>query len=306
MEKNCYITFADEKFITCVIRQMQRIEYLQTKYPYIILVGEEDLYTQNKLREHSIDFDLVSIENFTTEIYDIKAKYFTDVLRFRKTFNKFKILDYLNKYDKICWVDADIIFIENQDSIFDDMPEKTIFKGRQNANKLIDGSVFVLSNNLNIEEFKDFIYKNQNISNTDEEILNKYFVNKIESLLLDPASFNRILHFSGGVKLYHFDGLSYFFNDISAEDFNYLIDNNFLVLRELNTEWANLLRAMAEKTVKFNVIYLDSKTKKIIKEKEKPKTILPKDQGQKQKQEQSILELKKSIQNLRKIVLNNN
>lgn len=303
MEKNCYITFVDEKYVTCVIRQMQRIKHLNIKYPYIILVGEEDLYTQNKLQEHSINFNLVSTENFTTQIYDIRAKYFTDVLRFKKTFNKFKILDYLYKYDKICWVDADVIFVENQDNIFD-MPEKTIFKGRQNANKLIDGAIFVLSNNLNIEDFKTFVYENQSISNTDEEILNKYFSNKIESLLLNSYSFKKILHFVGGVKLYHFDGLSYFFNDISAEDFNNLIDNNSLMLRELNIEWANLLQTMAEKTEKFNMVYFNSKTNKTLETKEKSE--LPLKYIPSKDKDQSIFELKKSIQNLRNSISNNN
>ena len=162
MEKNCYITFVDEKYVTCVIRQIQRIKHLNTKYPYIILVGEEDLYTQNKLREYSIDFDTVSIENFTTPIYDINAKYFTDVLRFRKTFNKFKILDYLNEYNKICWVDADVIFVENQDSMFD-FSDKVIFKGIKNPIQKIDGAIFIITKELNVENFKKFIYDHQNI-----------------------------------------------------------------------------------------------------------------------------------------------
>lgn len=250
MEKNCYITFVDEKYIKCIVRQMQRVKYLKTKYPYIILVDKNDLYTQNQLKEHQIDFELVIGDTFKTQINKDK-RYFSDTLRFRKTFNKFKMLDYLNQYDKICWVDADTIFIDNQDVIFD-MPSDIIFKGLE-----IDGGIhgfqFIITNKLNIKNFKIFLYKNQNVYNTDEDILNAYFLNHPQSLIV--KSFKNSIHFGGALKLYDFHILSYLFNDIPQEEFNLFMDNYFDLLIDMEFEWRKTISKLATKCSDIHTAY---------------------------------------------------
>ena len=149
---NCYMTFTDEQYLPCVIRQAQRIKYLNSKYEYIVMVDENDLVSQKVLKENNIHY------------ISIKQKLFSQAAsgRFQKTFNKFKIIDYLDKYEKICWLDADTILTENIDYLFDKMSINCQFLGF--FNKLINISeqfplihklFFTMSN----KEFNNFIDK---------------------------------------------------------------------------------------------------------------------------------------------------
>lgn len=237
MENNCFITFVDEKYITCIIRQMQRITYLKTKYPYIILVDVEDLYTQSELKNNQINFELVSNEIFTTP-----ANVRED-MRFQKTFNKFQILNYLNQYNKVCWVDADIIFTKNQDNIFE-MPENIIYKGIKNDINKIDGSIFVLTQALNVKNFKTIVYNCQNYYHTDEEILNMCFLNNPKSLFVGPIS--GILHMCGKYKLYMFPDISFIFKDMNTIEFNQFIDNYYKLLEKIQENWITALAQLLD------------------------------------------------------------
>lgn len=237
MENNCFITFVDEKYITCIIRQMQRIAHLKTKYPYIILVDTEDLYTQSKLRNNQINFELVSNEIFTAPTET------RENIRFKKTFNKFKILNYLNQYNKVCWVDADIIFTKNQDNIFE-MPDNIIYKGMKNGIGEIDGSIFVLAQTLNVKNFKTIIYNCQNYCHADEEILNMCFLNNPKSLFVGPIP--GILHMCGKYKLYMFPDISFIFKDMNITEFNQFIDNYYELLEKAQENWIIALSQLLE------------------------------------------------------------
>lgn len=247
MENNCFITFVDEKYITCIIRQMQRIAHLKTKYPYIILVDAEDLYTQSELKNHQINFELVSNETFTSPIEETSEN-----MRFRKTFNKFKILNYLTQYNKVCWVDADIIFIKNQDHIFE-IPENIIYKGTKNDIDQIDGSMFILTQALNIKNFKTIIYDCQNYCYTDEEILNMCFLNHSKSLFVEQIS--GILHMGGKYKLYMFPDISFIFKDINAIEFNQFLDNYYGLFNEAQDNWTIALSQLLHLVYKIKDIF---------------------------------------------------
>lgn len=223
-KKYCYMTFTDKNFIKCVLKQKQQMDYLNIKYPYIVLIDKNDKESANILSHNNIIYQLVDEEKFLGP--DKKQ------IRFQKTFNKFKIIDYLDKYEKICWIDADTLFIENLDYIFDNFDSQTEFKGwiRDFDDNLIEGSIFYITNKLNKKEFKKYLYNKQNTVNTDEEILNSYFKNKSTSDIQLCSKGPFILHFTGAYKIFNFtdqiDILNFIFNKLSVEEFNKFIIKN--------------------------------------------------------------------------------
>ena len=78
------MTFTDIKFIPCVIRQSQRMKYLNMKYPYIVLIDESDEECEQILKENNIEYRKIKQEFFNGDEGNYN--------RFRKTINKFKIV----------------------------------------------------------------------------------------------------------------------------------------------------------------------------------------------------------------------
>ena len=215
---NCYMTFTDEQYLPCVIRQAQRIKYLNSKYEYIVMVDENDLVSQKILKENNIYY------------IPIKQKLFSQTAsgRFQKTFNKFKIIDYLDKYEKICWLDADTILTENIDYLFDKMSINCQFLGfiDNNLNR-IEGEIFIISDKIDLNNFKIQLYKNQFICPHDEAFLTIYFQTQYNVNLSYVAPFH--LHFSGYIKLFNCKNLPLIkkiFYDLSSLDFNKYIDTH--------------------------------------------------------------------------------
>ena len=188
---NCYMTFADEQYLPCVIRQAQRIKYLNSKYEYIVMVDENDLVSQQKLKENNIHYILIKQELFS----QISSG------RFQKTFNKFKIIDYLDKYEKICWLDADTILTKNIDYLFDEMSVDCQFLGSidNNLNK-IEGGVFIISDKIDLDNFKIQLHKSQLTDSNDEDFLNSYF--KLQSNINLRYTTLPHSHFAGYIKIF--------------------------------------------------------------------------------------------------------
>ena len=235
MEKtNCYMTFTDKQYLPCVIRQAQRIKYLNSKYEYIVMVDENDLVSQKILKENNIHY------------IPIKQKLFSQTAsgRFQKTFNKFKIIDYLDKYEKICWLDADTILTENIDYLFDKMSINCQFLGF--FNKLInqmEGIIFICSDQIDLNNFKHFLSQSQINKINDEEILNDYFLQQKNSIFFEKNM--SIIHFSGFIKLFNisnsFPLIHKLFFTMSSEEFNNFIDKHFIQLNDMAIQWTDFV-----------------------------------------------------------------
>ena len=234
---NCYMTFTDEQYLPCVIRQAQRIKYLNSKYEYIVMADENDLVSQKVLKENNIHY------------ISIRQKLFSQAAsgRFQKTFNKFKIIDYLDKYEKICWLDADTILTENIDYLFDKMSINCQFLGF--FNKLInqmEGIIFICSNQIDLNNFKYFLSQSQINKINDEEILNDYFLRQKNSIFFEKNM--SIIHFSGFIKLFNisegFPLIHKLFFTMSNREFNNFIDKYFTQLNDIAIQWTDLVNTL--------------------------------------------------------------
>ena len=233
---NCYMTFTDEQYLPCVIRQAQRIKYLNSKYEYIVMVDKNDLVSQKVLKENNIHYILIQQEIYKTQ-FD----------RFQKTFNKITIIDYLDKYEKICWLDADTILTENIDYLFDKMSINCQFLGF--FNKLInqmEGIIFICSNQIDLNNFKHFLSQSQINKINDEEILNDYFLRQKNSIFFEKNM--SIIHFSGFIKLFNiseqFPLIHKLFFTMSNKEFNNFIDKYFTQLNDIAIQWTDLVNTL--------------------------------------------------------------
>ena len=240
---NCYMTFADEQYLPCVIRQAQRIKYLNSKYEYIVMVDENDLVSQQKLKENNIHCILIKQELFS----QISSG------RFQKTFNKFKIIDYLDKYEKICWLDADTILAKNIDYLFDEMSIDCQFLGFFNIliNK-IEGIIFICSDKINLNNFKQFLNKSQDNRIDDEEVLNDYFLQQKNIILFEKLPLI-IHHFGGFMKLFNtfnsFPLIYKLFFTMSDIEFNIFVDKYSTQLNDMTIQWIDLVNALEKSKI---------------------------------------------------------
>ena len=232
---NCYMTFTDEQYLPCVIRQAQRIKYLNSKYEYIVMVDENDLVSQEKLKENNIHYILIKQELF------IKKR-----SHFQKTFNKFKIIDYLDKYEKICWLDADTILTKNIDYLFDEMSVDCQFLGSidNNLNK-IEGGVFIISDKIDLDNFKIQLHKSQLTDSNDEDFLNSYF--KLQSNINLRYTTLPHSHFAGYIKIFNyqiFPQIKKIFYELSDLNFNKYFDVNLNKIIEITYRWNNFINSL--------------------------------------------------------------
>lgn len=224
--KYAYCTvITQNKYIPCLIRQKQRIDYLGCKYPLIVLVTEEVFLNNEEIfcDDLQIDFRIIKNKQFT-----IKDGNYAD------TFNKFQILQ-LTEFDKVLFLDADAFFIDNFDYMFEKYEIEDrynfFFFGDYRINDnccVIDGTTFLCKPS---NELYDYIF-NKNLSffekhMNDEQIFNKYFYNEFK--LNSIKELPKHIHFAGIIKLWEFANINEYlykiFYSMSAEDFNKTIDN---------------------------------------------------------------------------------
>ena len=224
--KYAYCTvITQDKYIPCLIRQKQRMDYLGCKYPFIVLITEEIFFNNEEIFNGilGIDFRIIESKQFT-----VKDGNYAD------TFNKFQILQ-LTDFDKVLFLDADAFFIDNFDYMFEKYEIEDrynfFFFGDYRENDsccTIDGTTFLCKPS---DELYDYIF-NKNIRffekhMNDEQVFNKYFYNEFKLNLTKELP--KLAHFAGIVKLWEFANVNEYLNKIfysmSAEEFNKAIDD---------------------------------------------------------------------------------
>ena len=143
---------------------------VKSKYPFLLLVTD-NLTTQ--------DYEYLKSAKIPYKIIEYKA--FKQNSRFKDTINKFEILN-LKEYEKIFFIDADVLIIKNIDFLFD-LPidtnllatERYRYPNSDNKDYDLGGEFFIIKpKNIN---YSDIINEDNNYSN-DEEILLKHFKNE--------------------------------------------------------------------------------------------------------------------------------
>ena len=209
----------DSTYLPCIIRQNQRLQHLKTKYPYIVLVSE------NIFNDISLELSKNNILYYIIPRYQFSQK----TLTYSDTINKFQTLCYQN-FEKICFIDADVIFFKNLDYLFEKIKfnNYSIIGFLENIeHKKITGGIFFTTFNLLLWKYILNLSFLENFHH-DEEILNFLLTkNLLKQSNLDQKEF-KILHFAGEHKLWKINSnfAKKFFFEISAQDFNFLMDYN--------------------------------------------------------------------------------
>lgn len=274
-KKYAYATIiTNTKYNQCIKRNAQRLQYLNSIYPYVIMVGDNVLEEEIKelKKEPNIiikKFKYIDFLKFYEEKNFIKKGLQLFDFSFEKdTLHKYQILS-LIEYDKILFLDADLFILENSDKCF----ETNIIKNNKNFifenindNNIngIEGPKFLCKPDLDL--YKE-IYENiipRDLQWTDENIAKKYFYDCIiNESLKDLTTF----HFSGIEKIWNFPHifLKYLFEDCSSKDFNYLIDKYWVDGIEEIGLLANRISYIIKKISRdinfYNVYYKKEKIK---------------------------------------------
>ena len=236
IEKYAYATvMGGQNYINCTLGCLSSFIRTKSKYPFIIFIAEDTIEKN-------------TLENFINLIKEISpkiiikkftSKNFKNNLAFKFTLNKFEILNLIN-YEKILFVDADIIFFKNLDFIFKKYKNLGIklavnniefnhdFKEKYTKTKeaftddlnsklkpCIDGEILLLKPNVNLY---NLIHENYTNCLTDEDILFELFFDYLSKENIITIDRDKYYFHCRGEKL-----LSIF----NSKDIQYII-NNFL------------------------------------------------------------------------------
>lgn len=206
--KNAYATLlSSDDYLPGVLGLKYSLEISNATYPFFVIVTDNlSKETLNSLKEKKINYYFFPTRSYkTTNIWS-------------KTINKFYIF-FLTQYDKILFLDADIIVLKNIDNLFlnktpcfinlanDSFQRKSIIKKGELINYSFRGGTFLITPNR--EDFNKLI--NDESSSDDEETLYKYYSNK------------RVFYFPYSLKNYLFHSAEkpkYW--EINSEIYNYI------------------------------------------------------------------------------------
>ena len=243
MNKYAYATIATKSiYFPCIIRQQQRMNYLKCKYPFVVLITDNIPKSEIQiLDDNNINYQIIPYFDYGKEsieiYYDLNNNYQADC------FLKFELLK-LTQYDKIMFVDADIIFVDNFDNFLNkyEIPKNHYFLF-QLATDLdkefhIPGDMFFLKPNKDMYNFIHTLLKRilKKECLDDQIFALKYL---FENSTFFSKTLNHI-HFGGYIKpliLTNYPFIKYLFYDCDQKTFNSLIDNLEEELKALSKKW---------------------------------------------------------------------
>lgn len=187
------------------------LQRVKTKYPFIIMVVE------NGISEDNIQV----LKDLKIEYYLIKDKSFLSINDYNNgshasTLNKFQMYNLKEKFNKLCFVDADVLFYKNLDYIF--YFDYFFTKG---FTGLISGGIFLLNMDKETRTF-DEIYKECFLWDNDEQILNYLYLKELfDGPEFDYTVNGGLFHSAGSPKYWERFGLDNV-NKIERFIYNYM------------------------------------------------------------------------------------
>lgn len=186
MSKYCYATLLTEpRYLPCVIRCKQTMEHYNTKYPYLALIPEGDKYLRNILEGYGILCEEIHVDKFNP-LESSQMWLHSD------TINKMQLLN-LVQYDKILYLDADIVLCGNIDDEFDKIAMDEEF-GFYTDNGVITGLMFMVKPIKNFYASKILPLKDKY---ENDELIYWEFYSHQTGLREVPEN---VIHFGGPVK----------------------------------------------------------------------------------------------------------
>ena len=160
-----YVTLATTKaFLTGALFLQESLKRAKSQYPLVVIISRDLSDNDLSVFDHYQLFD--KQERFSMHI---DGKYTTD--RWADTINKFQIL-FLEQYDKVMFIDADIFMFRNLDHLFEQYRESELsFKLELRGNPVswcVAGQYFLVKPNSSMFQY---ILDHRTSETTDEEVL---------------------------------------------------------------------------------------------------------------------------------------
>lgn len=195
MENNCYMTLmTNENYLPCIIRNAQRMRYLNVKYPYIVLIPKNNFFLKQALEKENILYEQITIEKINQN----------SDLFYNDTINKFMITKFY-QYDKICFLDGDLILIDNPDNEFNflsDNQDLLLYQEIRENNKVeFMGQFFICRPSFtNIDIIKKMVSNDSTIIDDEMIFLKLINTNQCKYKIMSNHPETSFLHFSGCLK----------------------------------------------------------------------------------------------------------
>lgn len=192
--------------VFCLYCSLKKVNSI---YPLVVIaVDSLSEETINQLKESGIDYRI-----FHDYSFQIEGNYYNCTL------NKFHAFN-LTDYDKVFFVDADIVFLKNMDFVFEETPFFGHIPYVENAiESWINGAFWLVDPKS--KKMSDIVNKYQATYETDEDVLNDIYLEEIlnnNNYIIDIEEYTH--SFTGRQKIYKR------FKINKLDEFQYCIDND--------------------------------------------------------------------------------
>lgn len=202
MDNYAYVSLiATNNYIGAAITMMEAWKPLKSKYPFYLMVTD-NITKENRTILEILGYKLLNIKEWRPQPYDFQKSQMTgedislwhgtdnvETRGWRHTFSKLLVWN-LTQFEKVCWLDLDILFFRNIDDVFE---FKTPAWLGPDINGHSASQIFVIEPNSvvfqKLIDFAEHFPINQQKLFTDEEVLHTFFKEEVNNNKTIPLAY---------------------------------------------------------------------------------------------------------------------